>query len=110
MPTSTEFESPASGFGFGKLEPQIEHGQVTLTVTSVPGASRLPVSSTARVFSVVDGPPCARHVYAQLVVPLVTGCQVVPPSVEISTPATMPPPVSDAVPVIVTALPSATVV
>ncbi len=36
----------------------------------------------------------------------VAGCQVEPPSVETSTPATTPPPVSVAVPVIVTALPS----
>ena len=37
---------------------------------------------------------------------MVAGCQVLPPSVETSTPATTPPPVSVAVPVIVTALPS----
>src|SRR5450755_2226254 len=35
------------------------------------------------------------------------GCQVVPPSVETSTPATTPPPASVAGPVIVTLLPSA---
>jgi hypothetical protein len=37
----------------------------------------------------------------------VAACHVEPPSVETSTPATTPPPVSVAVPVIVTALPSA---
>ena len=36
----------------------------------------------------------------------VAGCQVLPPSVETSTPATTPPPASVAVPVIVTAAPS----
>jgi len=39
----------------------------------------------------------------------VAGCQVVPPSVETSTPATTPPPVSAAVPEIVTCEPSDTV-
>ena len=39
----------------------------------------------------------------------VVGCQVCPPSVETSTPATTPPPESVAEPVIVTALPSAIV-
>ena len=38
---------------------------------------------------------------------VVAGCQVVPPSVETSTPATTPPPVSVAVPLIVTDEPSA---
>ncbi len=37
---------------------------------------------------------------------VVTGCQVVPPSVETSTPATTPPPESVAVPLMVTAEPS----
>ena len=37
---------------------------------------------------------------------VVTGCQVVPPSVETSTPATTPPPASVAVPLMVTAEPS----
>ncbi len=36
------------------------------------------------------------------------GCQVDPPSVETSTPATVPPPVSTAVPLTVTSLPFAT--
>ena len=38
----------------------------------------------------------------------VAGCHVVPPSVETSTPATIPPPVSAAVPLIVTLAPSPT--
>src|SRR5450755_4697730 len=40
---------------------------------------------------------------------MLAGCQVVPPSVETSTPATTPPPASAAVPVMVTLLPSAMV-
>ena len=40
---------------------------------------------------------------------VVAGCQVVPPSVETSTPATTPPPASVAVPLMVTAEPSDTV-
>ena len=40
---------------------------------------------------------------------VVTGCQVEPPSVETSTPATTPPPLSVAVPLIVTVLPFANV-
>src|SRR4051812_26472025 len=94
-----------AGVVFG---PQIEHGQVMSTVTPAPGVCRLPLSSTARHLIVVDGLPWAVHVYDQLVVPLAS-CQVVPPSVETSTPATDPPPVSVAVPVSVTFAPSATV-
>src|SRR3954449_2038233 len=94
-----------AGVVFG---PQIEHGQVMPTVTPAPGVWRLPLSSTARHSIVVDGLPCAVHVYDQLVVPLAS-CQVVPPSVETSPPATVPPPVSVAVPVSVTCAPSATV-
>ena len=37
---------------------------------------------------------------------VVTGCQVLPPSVETSTPATTPPPASAAVPLMVTGAPS----
>src|SRR4051794_7564602 len=97
--------SVLAGVVFG---PQIEHGQLTLTVTPAPAVWRLPLSSTARHLTVVDGLPWAVHVYDQLVVPLAS-CQVVPPSVETSTPATEPPPVSVAVPVSVTCVPSATV-
>ena len=49
-------------------------------------------------------PVLANHLYCQFVVPA-AGCHVVPPSNETSTPATMPPPASVAVPVIVTVLP-----
>ena len=45
------------------------------------------------------------HWNDQLVVP-VAWLQVVPPSVDISTPATTPPPASDAVPLMVTGVPA----
>src|SRR4029077_7756801 len=89
-------------------EPQIEHEQPTLSTRPVAGASRFPLSSTARVRIVVLGFPWATQPYLQLVVP-VAGCQLVPPSVETSTPATMPPPASDAVPETVIEVPSPTV-
>ncbi len=66
----------------------------------------MPLSSTARVLIVLVGLPCAIQLYVQLVVP-VAGCQVKPPSVDTSTPATVPPE-SVAAPVIVTAVPSGT--
>jgi hypothetical protein len=47
--------------------------------------------------------------YVQLVKP-VTGCQVLPLSVETSTPPTMPPPMSLAVPLMVICVPSGIVV
>src|SRR4051794_28316508 len=105
MPTSTEDVSPALGVD-GVAAPSSEHGQVTFTPTPADGVSRLPLSSTARVRIVVAGLPCAFHVYVQLDVPL-AGCHVAPPSVETSTPATTPPPVSVAVPEIVVGVPSA---
>ena len=87
--------------------PQIEHGQVTLTVVPADGVSRLPLSSTARVLIVVDrvavGDPGVAPGDGVLRLDIVVaGCQVVPPSVETSTPATTPPPASVAVPVMVT--------
>src|SRR6476646_10584217 len=88
------------------LLPQIEQGQPMVTVLPADGASRLPLSSTARDRIVDVGLPCAAgQVYVQLVVP-VAGCQVVPPSVDTSTPATLPPPESLAVPETVTVAPS----
>src|SRR4051812_43469121 len=47
------------------------------------------------------------HVYDHDVSPVV-GCQVVPPSSEISTPPTIPPAASDAVPLMTTSLAPAT--
>src|SRR5712664_637339 len=95
-PTSMALPSPESadlGVTFG---PQMEHGHATLTDTPAAGVSRLPLSSTARDLIGVDGTPWATHEYDQLVVP-VAGCQLEPPSVETSTPATTPPPLSVAV-------------
>jgi hypothetical protein len=69
----------------------------------------LPLSSTARVRTVTGPLPATVHVYVHCERP-VAGCQVVPPSVETSTPPTTPPPVSVAVPATVTTLPCARVV
>src|SRR5664279_5926720 len=92
-PTSTLLPSPESIPPGVALVPHTEHGQVTVTVVPVEGVSRLPLSSTARVWIVLVGTPWAIQLYVQLVVP-VAGCQVEPPSVETSTPATLPPPES----------------
>src|SRR5664279_514618 len=105
-PTSTLLPSPESIPPGVALVPHTEHGQVTVTVVPVEGVSRLPLSSTARVLIVLDGLPCAIQLYVQLVVP-VAGCQVAPPLVDTSTPATVPPE-SLAAPLIVTAVPSGT--
>src|SRR5919204_1459469 len=106
-PTSTGVGSSESRSALGtfQLAPHSEHGHVTVTGVPAPGVSRLPLSSTARTLIVVVGLPWAIQLYDQLVVP-VAGCQVVPPSVETSTPATTPPPLSDAVPEMVTCVPS----
>src|SRR6185437_179209 len=69
------------------------------------GVSRLALSSTARVSIVTWPGVLGIQVKDQLPRP-VAGCQVCPPSVETSTPATMPPPLSEAVPVIVTGTPA----
>src|SRR4029079_14078947 len=66
-----------------------------------PGASRLPLSSTARLRIVVEKLPEGGHVEVQFARPL-AGCHVAPLSTDSSTPPTTPPPVSAAVPVIVT--------
>src|ERR1700712_4634272 len=105
-PTSAPFGSPESALGGETASPQIEQGQLTLTVRPAPGASVLALSSLARVWIVVAGWPCTIHVYVQLEVPEVAGCHVLPPSVETSTPAMTPPPPSVAVPVIMTLVPS----
>src|SRR6266542_1290431 len=56
-----------------------------------------PLSSIARLCSVAVPEVDATQLYDQLVVPM-AGCQVLPPSVDTSTPATTPP-TSAAVPV-----------
>ena len=60
-PTSVAAASPESACAGVVLVPQIEQGQLTLTVVPAPGVSRLPLSSTARDLIVVDGFPCAFH-------------------------------------------------
>src|SRR4051794_39231224 len=90
------------------LLPHSEHGQVIATVLVAVGASVLPLSSVARAMIVALGLPCATQTYVQAVVPDDAGCQVAPPSVDTSTPATTPS-ASAAVPLMVTRVPSATV-
>src|SRR6266566_8853030 len=105
MPTSIEAVSPESAPPGTEPVPKTEQGQFTLTTAAGPGVCRLPLSSTALDSMAAVGLPCATHVKVQFVVP-VAGSQVLPPSVDTSTPATTPPPASPAVPVIVTVVPS----
>src|SRR3954465_2814851 len=66
----------------------------------------LPLSSVARLLSTVLPMPLTSQLYVQFCRPLARR-QVAPPSVETSTPATVPL-VSDAVPLIVTVVPDPT--
>src|SRR5690348_12548958 len=92
-PTSIALVSFSSTIDGVTLVPNRLHGQPMPTETPGDGDSTLPLSSVARVRILVVGAPCAIHVELQAVVP-VAGCHVVPPSVETSTPATVPPPAS----------------
>src|SRR4051794_8361247 len=88
------------------------HGHVrtpTVTLTPAAGVSRLPLSSTARLLSVTEPVPLGVQVYVQLARPI-AGCHVVPPSTDTSTAPTMPPPVSDAMPAMVTGARGCTIV
>src|SRR6266403_3140127 len=80
----------------------------TVTVTPADGVSRLPLSSTARLLIFIEPEVKTVQLYVQLSRPL-AGCHVCPPSSEISTPPTTPPPESAAFPAIVTAFPSCSV-
>src|SRR3954463_12513231 len=83
---------------------QALHGQVrgaTFTVTDV-GIPMFPLSSIALTLRVAGPAALGVHVYVQVPPPEAVG-QVVPPSVETSTPPP-PPPVSPAVPEMPTAL------
>jgi hypothetical protein len=64
-PTSIDDGSPSSGVGGVMADPQIEHGQETVTLRAVPAIDvavcRLALSSTARDSIVVVGLPCAGH-------------------------------------------------
>ncbi len=107
-PTSTGDVSPASGVAGVIVLPHSEQGQVTVTGTPAPATCVFPLSSVARTLIVVLGAPWTSHEYVHALVPLAR-CQVAPPSVETSTPATTPPPASVAVPLSVMRLPSAAV-
>src|SRR5213080_4923441 len=103
-PSSTDAVSPSSsGAGGTTVLLQIVQGHVrvapSVRVMPAPGASTLPVSSNARLFTLTVPDPVAVHVNVHDAEP-VAALHVVPPSVEISTPDTIPPPASVAVPAI----------
>src|SRR5260221_4016234 len=102
--------SVAAGMAGTSVGRKAEQGQlvvigVTLTEIAfaaggLPGVSMLPLSSKPRD-SITTVPAVAgTQLSVQLEAPLAT-CQVVPPSTETSTPATVPP-TSEALPLIVT--------
>src|SRR5947208_10240872 len=105
-PTSTRFVSEAtpSGTALGlQMVAVVAVGAGTVTVTPADGVSMLPLSSTARLFSVTKPVTSGVQLYVQLSRPL-AGCQVTPPSVDTSTPPTTPP-ASVAVPLTITLTP-----
>src|SRR3954469_21832337 len=103
-PTSIGLLSPDAVVVGVVVALQIVHGHARAAPDS-----RLPLSSTARVCRFAGPVVVGVKVYVQLWVPEAS-CQVGPPSVETSTPATTPPPVSAAVPVTVTGVPAVSVV
>ena len=109
MPSSVELASPSSAFCGVDVADHIVQGQdraaVIVSATPPDGICMLPLSSNARLLMVTEPEPVAVHWNDQLVVPTAAS-QVVPPSVDTSTP-TIPPTRTDAVPLIVTALPAA---
>ena len=89
----------------------MEHGQAracTETLTPLVGVSILPLSSVARDRIVALPTADGTQEYVHCSRPL-AGCQVNPPSTETSTLPTTPPPASEAVPLIDTALFACTV-
>jgi hypothetical protein len=60
-PSSTALMSFSSTVPGVTFAPQTEQGQLTLTSEPGDGVSMLPLSSTARDRTVVDGLPCATH-------------------------------------------------
>src|SRR5580765_1230686 len=112
-PSSFALTSPASRIE-GSVEPShAVHGQaggpagVTVTLIEGPEPWRFPQSSTARARTVTAPVVCGDHANDQLVVP-VAGAHVAPPSTDTSTPRTLPPPTSAALPVIVVVAPAGT--
>src|SRR5215813_11226715 len=81
---------------------------VIVTVTRVDGVSMLALSSVARLTRVIVPVVVGVQLKLHEIVP-VTGCHVVPPSTDSSTPPTTPP-VSEAVPLMVTGTLTASVV
>src|SRR3954471_14863961 len=113
IPSSTDAVSPSSiGAGGTTEASQTEQGHdfvpPIVTATPAEGVSTLPVSSKPRLRIVVGPDPETVHANDQVVVPDAAR-HVVPPSVDTSTPETIPPPVSEEVPLIVMVDPAATV-
>src|SRR3954466_16307144 len=110
-PSSYGLRSAALGLvGTAEGFHRFGHGQApttTETDTPAPADSRLPLSSPARLRIVpaprTPGDQSKLHVEVPDAV-----CHVVPPSTDTSTEATTPPPLSAAVPVMVTRLPFST--
>src|SRR5471030_3296528 len=89
-PSSVELVSPSSAFCGVAVDGQIVQGHVRVeavivTVRPADGVSMFPLSSNARLLIVAEPTTIGVHWYVQLVVP-VAWFQVVPPSVETSTP------------------------
>ena len=78
------------------------------TLSAVSRVSIFPESSKARDLTVTVPSDVGIQIKVQLDAPVAV-CHVRPPSTETSTPATIPPPASVAVPVIMTVVPAATV-
>src|SRR5258705_1609566 len=110
-PSSTALVSAALGRtgtvdGFHRLV-QGQLPAMIATVTPLLATSGLPLSSNARLRIVVTPITPGDQSKLQIEVPSAP-CHVAPPSTETSTLATTPPPLSVAVPVIVTRLPLST--
>src|SRR6266516_473556 len=104
-PSSTDGVSVVAGVAGVRL-PKMLYRAVMASCTVDVDAPMLALSSTARAWIGWVARPLAKKVYVQLAVPE-AGCQLTPPSVDTSTPATNPP-TSAAVPCAVTCAPLAT--
>jgi hypothetical protein len=103
-PSSSAVLSALDGVAGVMPIPKIEQGHWTVVGSDLGGDWTLPLSSVARTRMGCDPVPLIEPVYDQEVVP-VARCQLSPPSRDTSTIATMPPPVSLAVPFTVRTVP-----
>ncbi len=110
-PTSIAVASASAGLA-GTALPKIVHGQVRASTISedVTGLLNLALSSVARTLSAKVPGAFGVNAYDQVTLDAAAancaGCQLDPPSVDTSTPATTPPPASVAVPVTVYGCPT----